>query len=170
MKFLHFRFPGKQSKDKGYTLAELLIVLSVIGLLMTTSAIMLNDSLKRSRDSRRKADLEMMATALELYYKDNGGYPYDSSTSGEQWKHICGLSTAIFNILVDQKYLSELPCDPINNNEYRYRGDLNGSTGTSCAIIPTQRCATYCIWTELETEEGKYSVEGGDYPPVCPPL
>lgn len=65
----------KISKQKGFTIVELLIVIVVIGIL---AALVLNTFAgvqQRARDTERQTDVTALATQLEVYYNDNGTYP-----------------------------------------------------------------------------------------------
>lgn len=59
----------KETADKGFTLLELLIVIAIIAILSVVLVFVLNPSetLKKSRDSQRIADLATLKTALGLY-------------------------------------------------------------------------------------------------------
>lgn len=61
----------------GFTLAELLIVISIITILVTLGFNFYSGYLKRGRDSKRKAQIERIRTALEEYRADHPieGYP-----------------------------------------------------------------------------------------------
>lgn len=63
------------NRKSGFTLIELLVVISIIGLLAAVVLVSLNSSRVKSRDSRRKADIRQMVTALELYFNENNSYP-----------------------------------------------------------------------------------------------
>ena len=60
--------------SSGFTLIELLIVIVLLGFLSITGFSMFQGSQKRSRDMRRKTDLQQVAKALEMYANDHG-YP-----------------------------------------------------------------------------------------------
>jgi len=64
----------KTSKYKGFTLVELLVVISIIGLLSTLAAIAFNNARAKSRDAQRVANLRAVANAMELHYNINRRY------------------------------------------------------------------------------------------------
>ncbi len=64
-----------KKRDQGFTIVELLIVIVVIGIL---AALVLNSFQgvqARARDTERRTDINAVATQLEVYYNDAGGYP-----------------------------------------------------------------------------------------------
>jgi len=65
----------KNLTKKGFTLVELLVVISIIGLLSTIAIVSLGSARAKSRDTKRIADMKQFSTALEQYYSDQGGYP-----------------------------------------------------------------------------------------------
>lgn len=60
---------------KGFTLIEILVVIAILGLLITVGVTSYTNTLRQSRDAKRKTDLEQIRLALELYKSDNGSYP-----------------------------------------------------------------------------------------------
>ena len=60
---------------QGFTLVEILIVVSIIGLLASIVLVGLGSFRSRGRDARRIADLGQTQNALELYYSKFGSYP-----------------------------------------------------------------------------------------------
>ncbi len=59
----------------GFTIVEMLVVISIISILMTLSLIGSNTVRLRARDSSRKSDLAKAQGALILYYADKKTYP-----------------------------------------------------------------------------------------------
>jgi len=53
---------------RGFTLLELLVVIGIIAILVSFSAVSYNAAQVRTRDTRRKVDLNAMRDALEQYY------------------------------------------------------------------------------------------------------
>jgi prepilin-type N-terminal cleavage/methylation domain len=65
----------KNLSKKGFTLVELLVVISIIGLLSTIAVVSLGSARAKARDGKRIADVKQISTSLEQYYADQGGYP-----------------------------------------------------------------------------------------------
>ena len=65
---------------KGFTLLELLIVIAIIAVLSTLLIVVLDPSetLKRTRDSQRVADLNTMKTAIGIYLAESPNPSLDS--------------------------------------------------------------------------------------------
>lgn len=59
----------------GLTIVELLIVITIIGILATIGIVSYSSINTNSADSRRKLQTEAIADELEKYYNQNGGYP-----------------------------------------------------------------------------------------------
>jgi prepilin-type N-terminal cleavage/methylation domain-containing protein len=99
----------------GFTLVELLLVISIISLLSSIVVSSLNATRSKARDARRLTDLRQIQVALQLYAVDNNGQSapgcYDSAAVGASfWPGI--LSSA---------YIASMPIDPINTSgQYSY--------------------------------------------------
>jgi general secretion pathway protein G len=65
------------SINRGFTLIELLVVMTLIGLLVGISLFAMGGARESARDGSRKADLEAVRSALELYKADCDEYPMD---------------------------------------------------------------------------------------------
>lgn len=126
---------NKLLTSKGFTLLELLIAISIVGILATIGLVSYNKAQETSRDFRRKQDLRALQTASELYYQKNKAYP-NRTVNSTSWG---GLSTDLA-----PTYINVLPLDPTNSSSsnlfYLY-------TSTS----PT----TYTLCTNLENNSDK---------------
>lgn len=113
-----------KSVQRGFTLIEMLVVISIIGILATLVAANLNSARSRARDAERKSDIKNIQTALRIYYNDHNGYP--ASDDSDQIKGCGGTGTescpwgSQWNE-GDTVYMPTLPKDPLSpNQEYRY--------------------------------------------------
>ena len=61
--------------SQGFTMVELMIVIAIIAVLTTIGIGGYSSSIKRSRDTVRKSDIEAISQALTLYRMDWGRYP-----------------------------------------------------------------------------------------------
>jgi len=111
---------------KGFTLIELLVVFSLMGIIMSIAIPAFGASRKSARDGKRKADLEMIRSALEMYRSDIGSYPLSGS-----------LSTPLTG------YLSSIPKDPLTSTDYPY-SRLTTNTYILCANLETGGQAISC--------------------------
>jgi prepilin-type N-terminal cleavage/methylation domain-containing protein len=69
------RSSQQQKLNAGFTLIELLVVIAIIGLLASVVLVSLNSARAKSRDTKRRADLKQLQTALELYNDASNAYP-----------------------------------------------------------------------------------------------
>ncbi|HZJ34877.1 MAG TPA: fibronectin type III domain-containing protein [Candidatus Angelobacter sp.] len=60
---------------RGFTIIELLVVVSIMGILTTVGIISFSRIQSDSRDSQRSSKITVIAEALEKYYDENGEYP-----------------------------------------------------------------------------------------------
>ena len=60
---------------KGFTIIEVLVVISIIGILVAILVLSFDAARKHSRDSARKASLKQLQLAIETYRAQNGKYP-----------------------------------------------------------------------------------------------
>lgn len=70
-----------KTKKTGFTLIELIVVITIMMVATMVGVASFQSASKKSRDSRRTADLEKIRVALEMYRQDKGYYP-DVTISG----------------------------------------------------------------------------------------
>ncbi len=116
-----------RASKQGFTLIELLVTMGVIAILVSLSIFALQAARESARDAKRKADVEAIRTALELYRADCGRYP---NASGNQVPNpLSGTGSCSGNT-----YMEEVPTDPVSGNIYRYTRSSNTSY-TLCAFL-----------------------------------
>ncbi len=123
-------------KEKnGFTLIEMLVVVSLIGVLTTLVAANLNSARERARDTQRKSDLRNLETALRLYYQDYQAFPGNGS-GGEIYG--CGsLGTSVCSpawggtwSAGTNTYMSKMPKDPLPDQSYKYTASVDKESYT----------------------------------------
>ncbi|MBI3955488.1 type II secretion system protein [Candidatus Gottesmanbacteria bacterium] len=63
------------NKSQGFTLVEILVTATIIGLLSTIGISGFQAITRSGRDALRKSDLEQIRSALEIYKSENQKYP-----------------------------------------------------------------------------------------------
>jgi general secretion pathway protein G len=75
------RMSGDQERGKGedgFTLVEILVVITIIGLVMALVGPRVLNYLGESKVKTARIQIESFSAALDLYYLDNGAYPASS--------------------------------------------------------------------------------------------
>lgn len=107
--------------QKSFTLIELLVVIVILGILASLLAGNFFTSLKKGRDARRKADLEQIRRALEIYYEDKHAYPTQAPGSGFVFnQEFSDQSTG-------KVYMKKVSTDPTGLFGYKYESNSDGS-------------------------------------------
>lgn len=104
----------------GFTLVELMVVISIIGILSAIVYANFSDSKKMARDQIRKTDLKDLQIAIQLYKAQNGTYPLAcANQDAEVWSgnvnsggSICANSNDGFIMGLVPDYIAKLPVDP----------------------------------------------------------
>lgn len=68
----------RKSRERGFTLTELMVVIFILGLLATVVLINVLPSQDRSMVTKAQADIATLEQALEMYRLDNLAYPATS--------------------------------------------------------------------------------------------
>src|SRR5580765_3304021 len=88
----------RRASSGGFTLLELLIVITIIGILATIAMPQLKDMPRRAQEAVLKTDLRTMRDCINQYYGDKGHYP------------------PALEDLVKSGYLHKIPVDPVTKS------------------------------------------------------
>lgn len=119
----------KHNLEPGFTFVELLVVITIIGIIFASGIVAFTSITMRSRDARRRADLEAIRQSLEMCRSLTGSYP---TTIYDDGGLTCSVSGPILMTVV--------PTDPkVSTNcleEYTYsRISATTYTLTSCQEV-----------------------------------
>lgn len=73
---------------RGFTVVEIIITVTIMGILLVLAVVNLNATQVKARDDERRADVEAIASAFETYYQrgtltvEPGTYPSTATSSG----------------------------------------------------------------------------------------
>jgi general secretion pathway protein G len=85
-------------RQRGFTLLELLVVMTIIGILAAIAVPALRDSPQRAREAALRGDLYSFRSVIDQYHGDKGYYPADLQT------------------LVTDGYMRKIPLDPMTKS------------------------------------------------------
>ncbi len=105
----HTRYAIRDSRSKGFTLIELMIVVVILGLLATIVMPRILDRPEQARRMKAKVDIRYIETTLALFKTDTGRFPTTSE----------GLEVLVSNPGIkgynSDAYLDKVPLDPWGN-------------------------------------------------------
>lgn len=90
-------------RDRGFTIIELLIVMSVIVVLASMGLVQYRNSVRRAEEAALKENLFRMRDAMDQFYADKNKWPGDLSE------------------LVSEGYIREIPTDPMTKSKDTWR-------------------------------------------------
>ena len=111
--------PPRVSRASGFTLMEMMIVMTLIVILAGIGLSVYGNSVQRSKEAVLKEDLFQMRDAIDQYYADKNKYP------------------SSLDSLVSEKYLRAVPVDPFTSSSDTWQttmseleaGNLTGESG-----------------------------------------
>jgi general secretion pathway protein G len=128
---------SRHRSGAGFTLIELMIVMSLIVILASIGLTVYTNSVIRAKESVLKEDLFRMRDAIDQYYADKGKYP------------------VTLDSLVSEKYLRSLPVDPFTNSADTWRSIQSEPDPTN----PTAEPGVY----DVRSGSDQKAIDGTNY-------
>ena len=125
---------------QGFTLVELLVVITIIGILATSWVAVFTTQLQWARDSTRINDMKLFETALHQYFAANDAYPANNAFS---W--------------AVEPYMSKTLKDPKNWKTLCYAWATSNTTWADKATVKAT-----CKWIYKVSDDG-YGLENGSF-------
>jgi len=98
-----------KTKQQGFTLMELMIVMVIIGILAAAFAGVGGSMFSKSKERAAKARMQSLAIMLQSYRTVEGEYPDDRLPKGTTSNRFNSHSEALFLALFDPEYSGERP-------------------------------------------------------------
>ncbi len=146
----------RQKTGSGFTIVELLTVMSIIVLLMSIMVPALNKVKIYARDLKQRAQFHGISTALELFHSEFEDYP-DSGPVDEAGTSYCGamkLAEAMvgqdtYGFHLDSHFRADLTIDGTANTRLydNPAGSITGATGGS---LPVANARSRKLFLEIE--------------------
>lgn len=132
----------------GFTLIELMVVISIIALLSSVLLASLSTARMKARDAERLTATRSVVNALELYYTKNNHYPCSNLSNSS--------SATFLQDLVTEGFLPKKLTDPINvgGSVYGYVSIKSEAGG---------QCGAYAIFTYDIEVPGTPCILGGKF-------
>lgn len=124
------------SRQRGFSLIELVVVISIIAVLVSVGAVAYRTTQQKSRDATRRGDMVALGNALEQYFVTAGSVYPESANCSE----LIGADAGTY-------LASGFPTDP-----------RSGQEGFSDYHIQCS-ATSYCVCARLEADEGNSGEE-----------
>lgn len=137
-----------KNRQAGFSLIELMVVVAIIALLAGIVTALIGDAKAKARDTKRRADLHQIQTALELHRNDHGTfYVAGAGSAGSGTGYLAlengsSYPTAITHALYNEGYLPQpIIEDPLQSPGYMLYVCNNGQSYALSATLefPTTR-------------------------------
>lgn len=138
------------TKNNGFTIVELLIVVVVIAILAAITIVSFNGIQARAQDTKRISDINSISKVLAMYKVDYGVYPTHDTHGIGSWE-VSSQGYEFMPYIKQYGFGGGVPVDPINN--------ANVSDGFN---VPSPRQYAY-VYRLYAAGSNNCDVNRGDY-------
>lgn len=149
----------KNLSKKGFTLVELLVVISIIGLLSTIAVVSLGSARTKARDAKRIADVKQISTSLEQYYADVGSYFANATSNGAATGLALGVAASTDSLTFTNGFAASPGAGTVYMGRVPpYPGTTAACTATAAYTPPTTYNTNYCYYTATASAATDYKL------------
>ncbi|MCU0678022.1 MAG: type II secretion system GspH family protein [Candidatus Pacebacteria bacterium] len=115
-------------QSRGFSLIELMVVVTIMGILAVIVYANFGAGNAKTRDAKRQGDLRILQTAIAQYKQEFGRYPVaGTDTNGDGFSSESETSNYIVGLTPD--FIVRLPSDPLRGTQagFSYRTNANGT-------------------------------------------
>ncbi|MBI2595255.1 prepilin-type N-terminal cleavage/methylation domain-containing protein [Candidatus Daviesbacteria bacterium] len=152
-----------QSARPGFTLIELMVVVSIIAILTAIGAPLFQNVQKNARDAKRLSDIQSVQKALEQHYVTNNGYPWWNNYAIKDYENQLGKPSSPKGYFVNERIPSDPNPGEVSSGgsypigytyyEYTYYNCLNSTNLPN--NTPDTFSSKYIICAKLANPQGK---------------
>ncbi|KKP36806.1 MAG: hypothetical protein UR27_C0013G0025 [Candidatus Peregrinibacteria bacterium GW2011_GWA2_33_10] len=143
----------RKHMKKGFALIEIILILTAQAIL-TVAVVVPNttNAPNLARDTARKANINNLTVAIEMYLNDNGVYP--GTTKNNKGLPECLNNDSITGKIIKDYLSGTIPSDPVKAGKIQYTQDFD------CGITNTIDESSYFFTTLGNKDEKDNKVKG----------
>ncbi len=151
------------SKEQGFTLVEILIMLVLVGVLITIVMLDYSGAKARSRNDTRITAIKSLQDYIEKFYSQNTYYPSLADMNNPSWL-ATNLKSVTPSMYADPSWTASNKACTKNNQPILLSKSEPGcygydptNSGVSCEADDTT-CSDYTLTATLEDRQGTYTL------------
>lgn len=156
-------FNNRRSKEQGFTLVEILIMLVLVGVLLTIVTLDYSGAKARSRNDIRISAIKSLQDYVEKFYSQNTYYPSLADMNNPSWL-ATNLKNVSASMYADPSWTASNKACTKNNQPILLSKSVPGcygydptNNGASCEADDTS-CSDYTLTATLEDHQGIYTL------------
>jgi prepilin-type N-terminal cleavage/methylation domain-containing protein len=157
---------------RGFTLIELMVVVTIIGILASIVLVSLDTARVKARDARRLADIRQTVLGLEFYVDEYRHYPpiTGATTPAARWQKLkeCLEAQAACTDNTDPKqFMAIVPQDPLATGAFQYDYSPNASQGSFVLKAILEKTDHTALIVDVDGVQSDFSSINCDDPAYC---